>query len=96
MNSRAIEIFKTAKNAFLKYVYYTGEDQHLSVRASVTFNLSLSYKTTIKDTLPMPCSASNFFCEAAAVKGLPLSIGNTIEARDEDGGWDGGRDFFLF
>jgi hypothetical protein len=24
------------------------------------------------------------------------NIGNTIEARDEDGGWDGGRHFFLF
>jgi hypothetical protein len=23
------------------------------------------------------------------------SIGNTIEARDEDGGWDGGRHFFF-
>jgi hypothetical protein len=41
-------------------------------------------------------SASNFFCEAAVVNRLLASIGNTIEARDEDGGWDGGRDFFRF
>lgn len=41
-------------------------------------------------------SASNFFCGAAVVNRLLVSIGNTMEARDEDGGWDGRRDFFRF
>jgi len=41
-------------------------------------------------------SASNFFCGAVVVNRLLASIGNTIEARDEDGGWDGRRDFFRF
>jgi len=41
-------------------------------------------------------SASNFFCGAAVVNRLLAIIGNTIEARDEDGGWDGRSDFFRF
>ena len=50
----------------------------------------------VHDSLPMLWSASNFFCGAAVVNRLLVSIGNTIEARDEDGGWDGRRDFFRF
>jgi hypothetical protein len=64
---------------------------------AVLFSVTSFYRVPVVHyTLPILWSGSNFFCGAAVLNRLLANIGNTIEARDEDGGWDGGRHFFLF